>query len=67
MLESQVGLLRKYIEESKLNANHTNMYPLFYNYQQKKLTRAGIAHILMEYVSMARSENPHLIPKRTMI
>jgi hypothetical protein len=21
----------------------------------------------MEYVSMARSENPHLIPKRTMI
>ena len=64
MLESQVELLRKYIEENKLDASHTNMYPLFSNYQQKKLTRAGIAHILIKYVSMARLENPHLIPER---
>lgn len=64
MLEPQVELLRKYIEENKLDASHTNMYPLFCNYQQKKLTRAGIAHILMKYVSIARLENPHLIPER---
>lgn len=64
MLDEQVCILKKYITEHKLDSPHTNMYPLFYNSRNEKLTRAGIACILNKYVSMARLENPQLIPDK---
>lgn len=64
MLDEQVEILRKYIIEHKLDNPCANMYPLFSNNRQEKLTRAGIACILNKYVNMARIENPQLIPDK---
>ncbi len=42
-------LLRAYLEECCPNYSAHNGYPLFYNRNGKKLTRAGIAYILNKY------------------
>lgn len=62
MLEKQVALLKNYMDEHKLLEPYANGYPLFYNSRGEKLTRAGVNHILLKYVEMARRKNPNLIP-----
>jgi len=56
-------LLKKYIEENKLNDMHKRCYPLFSNRYGKKLTRAGISYILKKYTNQARTETPNSIPE----
>ncbi|HYN44389.1 MAG TPA: site-specific integrase [Candidatus Limnocylindrales bacterium] len=64
MLEQQVRLLKNYMEEHNLFKPYANMYPLFYNGRQEKLTRAGVNYILLKYVAMARKKNSKLIPEK---
>jgi site-specific recombinase XerD len=64
MLEEQVKLLQNYMDEHKLFDNHANMYPLFCNSRQAKLTRAGVNYILIKYAGMAREKEPKLIPEK---
>ena len=47
LLEQQVEILKNYMQENGLNLPQTGVYPLFYNNRKEKLTRAGVAHILM--------------------
>lgn len=64
MLEEQVKLLQKYMKEHKLLEPHANMYPLFCNSRQEKLTRAGVNYILIKYAGMVRMKNLKLIPEK---
>lgn len=64
MLEDQVNLLRSYMNEHKLMEAAAGSYPLFYNHRKEKLTRAGIAHIVLKYAAKARGKNPALIPEK---
>jgi len=60
--DSQVALLRHYMNQSSL-LNRENFHkPLFPNYQGQKMTRNGINNILIKYVKMANKENPSLVP-----
>ncbi|MBS3772537.1 MAG: tyrosine-type recombinase/integrase, partial [Bacteroidales bacterium] len=64
MLDEQVKLLKNYMNEHKLLEPYANMYPLFCNYRQEKLTRAGINHILLKYVRQAKDKNSKHIPDK---
>ncbi len=64
LLESQLRILRKYMEERNLLAHHANQYPLFSNKRNEKLTRAGVGYILDKYIKMTRESNPSLIPEK---
>lgn len=60
--EEIVKLLKDYMEEYNLTNVNSLENPLFFNNRREKLTRAGITHILNTYITMARQENPNLIP-----
>jgi len=62
LLEEQVCILRKYMEENNLFENYRLKHPLFFNYRNEKLTRAGVTYILKTYANLAKKENPGLIP-----
>ena len=62
LLEEQVAILKKYMQENHLFENHRLKHPLFFNVRDEKLTRAGVTYILKTYVDMARKENPEVIP-----
>lgn len=64
MLEAQVLWLRNYMQEHQLTEPGANLYPLFCNSRGEKLTRAGINHILLKYVAMAKPQSPQLFPGR---
>ena len=64
LMDAQVKLLRSYISENKLLEPYSNMYPLFCNSRKEKLTRAGINHILLKYVNIAKVKRPELIPNK---
>ena len=64
MLEAQVKLLQNYMNEHKLLEPYANLYPLFYNSRQEKLTRAGVNHILIRYAGIARMKDSKLIPEK---
>ena len=63
MLDAQVAFLNRYMVEHKLTEAYANEYPLFCNNQNEKLTRGGIAYILLKYTEMARRKSPSLIPE----
>lgn len=48
-------LLRSYLEEFDLHFSSHYDYPLFCNWNGKKLTRTGIAYILNKYVQQAKT------------
>lgn len=64
LLDDQVEILKKYMTEWKLTEPFANQYPLFANSCHQKLTRSGIANILLKYVKIARVKAPELIPER---
>lgn len=64
LMESQLRILRQYMEERNLLDPHANQYPLFSNKRNEKLTRAGVGYILDKYIQMARERNPSLIPEK---
>lgn len=61
LMTNTVAILRLYMHENQLlNDAGKYDYPLFYNQQKVKMTRAGIAYILHKYSEMARNDNPEL-------
>lgn len=64
MLDEQVKLLKPYLTEHELIQTNKNEHPLFFNSRGDKLTRAGVNHILLKYVNMAkRNSDVHLPDK----
>lgn len=63
ILSGTVELLKRYIEENRLQPADKVSYLLFTNRSNEKLTRAGITYILNKYVSMAR-RNSSTIPEK---
>ena len=62
--EEQIVFLKKYMQEMHLLESYANLYPLFSNTRNVKLTRAGITYILKMYANQARKINPGIIPER---
>lgn len=56
LISKTVSLLEHYLKEQQLLTPDKLDYPLFYNRQRKKLTRAGVTYILNKYVNLARNE-----------
>lgn len=64
MLEQQVGLLKPYLAEHRLDQPFNNEHPLFFNSRGEKLTRAGVNHILLKHADMARKMAGTYLPDR---
>jgi len=62
LMEEQVTLLKRYMEENNLMEERRLKHPLFFNNRGEKLTRPGIAYILKTYIEMVRMVRPDLIP-----
>ncbi|GHT36799.1 tyrosine recombinase XerD [Bacteroidia bacterium] len=62
--KAQVNILAAYVEENMLDKPSANYKPLFQNGRGEKLTTAGLAYILYQYVRSARIQDPDLIPER---
>jgi len=62
IMEEQIVILKRYMEENHLIENYKLKHPLFFNSRNEKLTRAGVTYILKVYANMARQVNPELIP-----
>ena len=62
LMESQVQLLKDYMESRRLLESYASKYPLFCNNRGEKLTRMGITLILKKYANKAKIKNPSLIP-----
>jgi site-specific recombinase XerD len=64
LLEEQVAILKRYMEENNLFEYHRLKHPLFFNVRGEKLTRAGVTYILQTYVALARKDYRELIPEK---
>lgn len=62
MLDKQVDLLKRYLEENHLLNPEANNHPLFFNSRKQKLTRAGVTYILKKYATQANAKKPEQIP-----
>lgn len=56
-------ILRRYMEENKLNQTIMSDMPLFFNNRMRKLSRSGVSYILKKYIDMVNS-NSIIIPKK---
>lgn len=63
IMEDTAFVLRKYLDENRLQTFNRADYPLYSNHQRGKLTRAGVTYILKKHCDAARQANP-LIPKQ---
>ncbi len=61
--DEQIVFLKKYMQENNLLEPYANLYPLFSNSRNEKLTRAGMTYILKCYAYQARKINPAVIPE----
>ena len=63
IMNNTAVLLQKYIADNNLNRPGREEYPLFFNHQGMKLTRAGVTYILKKYVTMAQRDDPGIPSK----
>lgn len=63
LLKNTVSLLERYITENRLDKQWKNDYPLFTNNMKNKLTKEGIAYIIVKYVESARRSST-LVPSK---
>jgi integrase/recombinase XerD len=61
LMEEQIVILKRYMQENHLFENYKLKHPLFFNSRKEKLTRAGVTYILKTYAGMARQVSPELI------
>ena len=54
LMSPTAALLKQYLAEWRLGRNETKDFPVFFNRQRQKMTRAGMAFILNKYVVQAR-------------
>jgi len=57
-------LISDYLAERHLLSTAMNDYPVFYNKQRKKLTRAGVTYILNKYVKAVRAAGIFPLPDK---
>ncbi len=61
LMDKTVALLQRYISEQHLESASCYEHPLFFNAQDRKLTRQGIAYILKKYADVCNLQkiSPH--------
>jgi len=62
LMESQILLLKDYMESRRLLEVYASKYPLFNNGRGEKLTRMGVTLILKKHANKAKIASPSLIP-----
>ncbi len=62
--KEQVAILKRYVEENRLDRDDRNMRALFFNKQGGHLTPAGVTYILNKYFKCAKEKNPDLFPDK---
>ena len=62
--EKLVLILKTYMKDTNIELNNISKQPLFVNAHGRKLTSAGLTHIIMMYADKVRENFPALMPKR---
>lgn len=63
IMSNTEALLKQYMDEAFSTQHSRQDYPLFFNRQRRKMTRAGVSFILDKYVSQARAKSS-IIPNK---
>lgn len=58
IMRETAAVVHKYIVENRLYSPEKQSYPLFFNHQNTKLTRAGVAYILKKYCDIVYAGDP---------
>ena len=62
--EKLVLILKAYMKDANIELNNISKQPLLVNAYGRKLTSAGLTHIIMMYADKVRENFPALMPKR---
>lgn len=62
--EKLVLILKTYMKDANIELNNISKQPLFVNVHGRKLTSAGLTHIIMMYADKVRENFPALMPER---
>lgn len=62
--EKLVLILKTYMKDANIELNNISKQPLFVNAYGRKLTSAGLTHIIMMYADKVRENFPALMPER---
>ena len=62
--EKLVLILKAYMKDANIELNNISKQPLFVNAHGRKLTSAGLTHIIMMYAGKVRENFPALMPER---
>lgn len=62
--EKLVLILKAYMKDVNIELNNISKQPLFVNVHGRKLTSAGLTHIIMMYADKVRENFPALMPER---
>ena len=62
--EKLVLILKTYMKDTNIELNNISKQPLFVNAHGRKLTSAGLTHIIMMYADKVRENFPALMPER---
>lgn len=62
--DRMVEILKAYMYDRHIEIGSTDKQPLFVNNHGRKLTTAGLSHIIKMYADLVREEHPDLIPER---
>lgn len=62
--EKLVLILMAYMKDINVEPDNISTQPLFVNAHGRKLTSAGLTHIIMMYADKVREKHPALIPER---
>ena len=62
--EKLVLILKAYMKDVNIELNNISKQPLFVNAHGRKLTSAGLTHIIMMYADKVRENFPALMPER---
>jgi integrase/recombinase XerD len=64
LMTKTTELLSRHLKEKQLNDISKLDYPVFFNSQKRKMTRAGISYILNKYYKMAKSKSKVRMPSK---
>jgi len=62
--EKLVLILKAYMKDSNIEPDNISKQPLFVNAHGRRLTTAGLTHIIIMYADKVREKHPALMPER---
>ena len=62
--EKLVLILKAYMKDTNIEPDNISKQPLFVNIHGRRLTSAGLTHIIMMYADKVREKHPALMPER---